>query len=179
MMRRLSWILFAAACDERTPEEICPDVCRYYSECDPNVRPLEDMCIAGCYEKLADPKRVIIACETSAPRHPVDRYSGLLSVRSTVIRALECTLDHDCPMGQDPSEPRNEDPCAGVEEVCLDGTTRDQRCGREQQIDSDRCSEGYAACIDGGAPQETCGVTLQSCYNQAFEKAEACRRAST
>ncbi len=172
MSRLLAAALLLAACAPPTPEEHCRDTCRFYSDCNPAVEPLEPMCISACLERFADPKQVVLTCETSLPRETVDRYLDVPSLSDSIIDAGACTRDHGCP--PDMADPDAVDPCQDVERICADGLMPQQLCYRTYLIDQDRCQRGYQSCLARGDDQQACGQQSSSCYQQANEAWGAC-----
>jgi hypothetical protein len=172
-VRRALIILALSACGEPTVEEHCTESCRFYSECDAELEPLEGMCIAGCTERFLDPMRIVTACVRSVPRHPVDRFRDTPSVSSTAIEAGRCARDQGCP--PDMPDMNAEDPCEGVEHICLDGVAEAQICSRDYEIGTYGCSEDYQRCTDGGGSPDTCQVAANLCFEQAYDRYQQCR----
>lgn len=127
----------------------------------------------ACLERFADPMRIVATCETPDRRHAVDQYQNLPSLQSSAIDVGECRLDQGCPPDK-PWEDPGEDPCAGIEMICLDMLDAQQRCWRDVQVDRHRCDTGYRACLGAGSDQSACLATLQSCYQQANANGSRC-----
>ena len=171
-MKRALLLLSLLACEPETPIDYCTESCRFYSDCDPQLLPLEEMCIGSCRERFADPKRITATCVDSEPRHPADVFRNLPSVEASAIEAGQCSRDRGCP----PAMPDENavDPCDGIERICLDTLTLQQRCGRDYDIAQYRCQEGYQLCIDRGDDPNACQTQVSSCYNQAYVAWDAC-----
>jgi hypothetical protein len=169
-------LVCSAGCALPDPMEHCLESCRFYSDCTPELEPLEEMCVTSCNERFADPMRIIESCDRSEPRHVVDQYRSIPSVRASAIEAGQCTLDRGCPPEM---PPMNEvDPCDGIERICLDALTRPEICARGYDVQQYRCNEGYQACIMRGEDVNACSVQNQSCYDQANVAFDACSRST-
>lgn len=164
-MRRALLFLSLLACDPPTAPEHCLESCRFYSECDPELEPLEAMCITSCQERFADPKRIVVMCADSEPRHPADLFRELPLVEESAIEAGQCALRQGCP----PEMPdlNATDPCDGIERICLDELTPEQRCNRDSENARYRCQEEYQACFERGDDPNACQTQINDCYNQA------------
>ncbi len=168
-MKHAIALLLLFGCGRLSLQEHCEKTCRFYSECTPEIAPLEPKCIEDCTERFADPMVIVADCARPDPRSPADQYRNLPSVQASVIDAGGCTRDRGCP-----SEMMTADPCEGIEQVCLDGLTEQQICSRSYEVDSFECSRTYSACINGGGDQTVCSTNVQTCYQHASERFQAC-----
>ena len=173
-MRSAIVLVLLFSCDDTpaTVEDHCTEGCRFYSECDPTLEPLEPECISSCRERFLDTERIVAACARSSPRHPADQFRQIPSVRESVIEAAECTRDEGCP--PDMPDMNAVDPCEGIEQACLDGLTEQDICSRGYQIATFECSETYQACIDRGDDPGLCQTQYSGCYDEAYRRLNDC-----
>jgi hypothetical protein len=165
-------LVVCASCALPEPDEHCMQSCRFYSNCSPELEPLEEMCVTSCQKRFADPMQIVADCTTAEPRHPVDSFRGLPSLQVSAIEAGQCAIDQGCP--PDMPDPDAQDPCAGIERICVDTLTAQQLCSRTYDIDTFVCSEAYQDCVDRGEDISICSGQSQSCYESAYRKFEPC-----
>jgi hypothetical protein len=170
-VRRLAVILLLAGCKQLTLEEHCTESCAFYSECDPELLPLEPECVMACTMRFGDPERVVAVCERSAPKHDIDAFRSVKVVAKSAFEAAECARDQGCP--PDMPDMNADDPCEGVEEVCLDGFTHEQLCARAYDIATFDCQVEYQDCIMGG-DFNTCQSRFNGCYQAASDRYQDC-----